>query len=373
MNSTLNKMIGVKRGLPLNWMRRLGTFAAASSGHNSTNAVISTLPTATLAARAKNEIDKSQSRIIVNTMCLHQESADQQSARWKFKTISLLPINALSIIILLLPQMLSAQTPTVNEVLIKARIAWDGIKTYDATFDVYHLLSKRNPTNNFREAWSKSGEGIGFYRFQDLTPPNGIHTVPYLQIRNSSGTWEIVTNGVFKRAFDDEYRREEPFQPDFQIPTNQAFDAHVAQDEINGMPCFVITTVENANLKHLGAPLTTSYYIAKTNYLVYAEIVKTSGNILNKSVITSLQINGSLDDTLFAIPFGLQKIIVTNQSQRFAYTLESVKAVDEAKEYIKLPGGAGFRIPIRGLVLASLFLTTFTALFYVYKIRKSSK
>ena len=268
------------------------------------------------------------------------------------------------------PRGLSAQTPSVGEILSRAKQALDDVKTYDAIFDVYHPLSTKSQTNGYREVWFKSDKGIKFYRFQSLNPPNDIHTVPYLQIRNSSGTWEILTNGISKRAFDLKY--EQRFQPDFQIPTNREYFANVAEEKVDGVSCFVITAKE---IPGLSVPSKTSYYVSKTNYLVHAEItMDSSGNTFKKSIIKSLRINERLDDSLFTLPPGLNIIPVTNQAQLFAYKLETVKAIDQAKGYIKLPGGAADRgIPIRGLVWAGLVLSTFAAAAFAYMMHKPKK
>ncbi len=224
------------------------------------------------------------------------------------------------------------QTTPASEVLAAARLAFGNLQSFDVTFEDQYPFQKR--TNTFREAWFKQNGDYASYRFETLSsitraewmnmPTRG------MQIRNSSGTWEVSSN----LALNLEYEKQQPFVPDFCIQTNETFASGVAEDIFNGTPCFVITNDQYTDfgLPDLVEPTKSIYYIGKTNYLIYRKVgVNPAGEVIENEFVTSLQVNGKLDDSLFAIPKELPELVMTNIHQYVNYTLEKIKESAKAK------------------------------------------
>ena len=222
------------------------------------------------------------------------------------------------------------QTPSVSEVLSAARRAFGNIQTFDVTFELQYPFQKN--TISYREVWFKQNGDYASYRVETLSSTRKAifapGDTPYLHIRNSSGTWEIDSN----RALNLEYRKQQPFVPDFEIPTNETFALGVSEDVFDGKSCFVITNDKYSSIEGLGEPIKTIYYIGKTNNMVYREVgVDSAGEILKNVFVTSLRVNGTLDDSLFSIPKGLPEVVMTNIDQYINYTLEKIKESAKAK------------------------------------------
>lgn len=259
-----------------------------------------------------------------------------------------------------------AQTPSVSEVLSTAQKAYDNLQTYYITFEVLYPFQRK--TNTCREAWVRQGGEYASYRYERLSSSKGEPFSASLDICNSTGTWEVFSNRALNLAFI----KHQPV-PCFRVSTNETFAVGVSEDMVNGNSCFVITNEQYSDLEKLGEPTRTIYYILKTNNLIYRKIgVDSSGRILKIMSITSLQVNGKLDDSLFSIPKKIPELVITNLDQLDAFMSARSKALLDAKQYINLPGGIA-RIKFKSVVQFVLILSILSSAIFIYRIYKSRK
>jgi len=247
------------------------------------------------------------------------------------------------------PPAVSAATPSAEDIISNATRSWNALASYDATYELQYMQQKDRTV--FHEVWTKAGNNIAFYRFEVLHARQPLIAGPYLQIRNSAGTWEMDTN----HAFNTLYASNTPFRPGLEIMTNgMHIKPDVGEATNAGIACFVVTMEAPTRASPADAA-TTVYDIGETDYLCYRRTdLNAIGRLVSKLTVTALKANQPVDQTNFALPAGLPEVLVTNLNDRLAYLGNQVSQATEGKKFITTTSGR--RISKQRLIIAGFLL-----------------